>query len=224
MATVISDRDVPAAMVRVEPKLGALTGFAAVAAWTILYLVAALQTPYYSITGNALSDLGNPHAPAPWAFNAGNIVAGVLFLPFAWALRAGLTKWIGLVGSSILTLDAAFLILVGVFPEGSPYDLHFTFSALFFIGIMVVISHYAVSMWKSPTYGKLSGSLAVFASSLALLLVIVEVLERGLRVDLGGSATMNVLEHATVYAALGWAAWNAWRLWLTARPAAAPPA
>jgi hypothetical membrane protein len=52
-------------MVRIEERTGALFGGAGVAVWIVLYLVAALSTPGYSITTHRLSDLGNPSAPVP---------------------------------------------------------------------------------------------------------------------------------------------------------------
>ncbi len=188
-------------------------GFAAVAVWTVLYLVAAVSTPGYTITANRLSDLGNPSEPADWAFNSACILAGIFFLPFAWGLGAGMRRWMRLVGSILLSLAAAFLILLGVFHEGSPYDLHFIFSALFFILFMMAISHYAVGMWRNPRYGKISGGLSVLASGLALWFVVTAAFESLMDTSIAGGVLSNVLEHVTVFAGLGWAAWNAVRLY-----------
>lgn len=211
-------------MVRIEPRTGALFGFAAVAVWFVLYLVAALSTPGYTITGNRLSDLGNPSEPADWAFNSACILAGIFFLPFAWGLGAGMRKWMRLIGSILLSLAAVFLVLLGVFHEGSPYNLHFIFSGLFFILFMMAISHYAVGMWRNPRYGKISGALAVLASGLALWFVVTVVFESVENTQIAGGVLSNLLEHLTVFAGLAWAAWNALRLYRvgTARnPAAA---
>ncbi len=199
-------------MVRLDVRTGALFGWAAVGAWMILYLVAAVSTPGYSITAMRLSDLGNPAAPAPWAFNSACILAGIFFLPFAQALGAGLSKWMRRVGTVLLSLAAIFLILLGVFHEGSPYDLPFIFSALFFILFMMAISHYGYAMWKSPQYGKVSGALSVLASSLALFFILVVLLETLETPPLSESPLSNACEHGTVFAGLAWAAWNAWRI------------
>ncbi len=205
-------------MVRIDPRTGALFGFAAVAVWAALYLVAALSTPGYTITGNRLSDLGNPAEPADWAFNSACILAGIFFLPFAWGLGAGMRKWMRLIGSVMLSLAAVFLILLGVFHEGSPYDLHFIFSALFFILFMMAISHYAVGMWRNPRYGKVSGALSVLASGLALWFVVTVAFESLMNTSIAGGALSDVLEHVTVFAGLAWAAWNALRLYALGRP------
>ncbi len=199
-------------MARIEPRTGALFGFIAVAVWIALYLVAAVSTPGYTVTGNRLSDLGNPSQPAPWAFNSACILAGLFFLPFAWGLGAGMRKWMRLVGSALLSLAAAFLTLLGIFHEGSPYDLHFIFSVLFFILFTMAISHYAVGMWRNPRYGKVSGALSVAASGLSLVFIVVVALETVTGRSVAGGTLSNVLEHVTVFAGLAWAAWNGLRL------------
>lgn len=199
-------------MVRIDVRTGALFGWAAVAAWIVLYLVAAVSTPSYSITAMRLSDLGNPAAPAPWAFNFACVLAGLFFLPFAQALGAGLSRMMHRVGTVLLSVAAIFLILLGVFHEESPYDLHFIFSALFFILFMMAISHYAYAMWKSPRYGKISGALSALASACALFLIVVVLLETLESPPVSESALSNAFEHLTVFAGLAWATWNAWRV------------
>ena len=212
-------------MVRIEVRTGVLFGWAAVGAWVVLYLVAAASTSGYTITGNRLSDLGNPAAGAPWAFNSACILAGIFFVPFAWTVGAGLSPWVRRVGSVILSVAAVFLILLGVFHEGSPYNLHFVFSALFFISFTVVISHYAIAMWKSPRYGPVSGILSVIASGLALVFIEIALLENLVSPPITESPLSNTLEHLTVFAGLAWAAWNGLRLYrATPRPSPAPAA
>ncbi len=200
-------------MVRVETRTGVLFGWVAVTVWTLLYLVAAVSTPGYMITGNRLSDLGNPAAGAPWVFNSACILAGVFFLPFMWTVGAGMSKWMRRVGSAMLTLASVFLILLGIFHEGSPYDLHFIFSALFFILFMMGISHYAVAMWRNPRYGRVSGILSALASGLALIFIVTLLFETVSNEPVAGGAVSNVLEHLTVFAGLAWAAWNGLRLY-----------
>ncbi len=211
-------------VVRIDPRTGALFGFAAVAVWAVLYLVAALTTPGYTIMGNRLSDLGNPSRPADWAFNSACILAGIFFLPFAWGLGAGMRKWMRLIGSILLSLAAVFLILLGIFHEESPYNLHFIFSALFFLLFMMAISHYAVGMWRNPRYGKLSGVLAVLASGLALWFIVTVLFESLENTSIAGGVLSNVLEHVTVFAGLAWAAWNGLRLYRIGTPGRPPAA
>ena len=211
-AMVNRSEDIAAPMVRIEPRTASLFGFAAVVAWVILYVVAALSTPGYSITTHRLSDLGNPSQPAAWAFNSACILAGLFFLPYAWGLGVGMRPWMRRVGTYLLSLAAVFLVLLGVFHEESPYDLHFIFSGLFFLLFTMAISHYAVAMWRSPKYGKVSGGLSVLASGLALWFIVTVLFETLANTALAGGALSNVLEHATVFAGLAWAGWNGWRI------------
>ena len=199
-------------MVQIESRTGALFGWIAVATWFALYVVAALSTPGYSITAHRLSDLGNPAAPVPWAFNSACILAGISFLPFALALGVGMRPWMRRIGTVLLSLAGVFLILLGVFHEESPYNLHFIFSALFFLLFMMAISHYAIAMWRNPRYGKVSGILSVLASGLALWFVVTVLFESVSSELIAGGVLSNLLEHLTVFAGLAWAGWNAWRI------------
>ncbi len=197
---------------RVSPRIGALCVFAAGAIWLALFALGVLLTPGYTITGNRISDLGNPRNPAPWTLNVACIAAGLLFVPFAWALGDGLRPRTRLPGSAMLTGASAALIGVGLFPEESPYNLHFAVSALFFLLEMMAISHYAVAMYRTPQFGRLSGILSVIASGLALLFVVAVLVEAVGGTPLAGGVLSNVLEHATVFASLVWAAWNGTRM------------
>ena len=126
-------------------------------------------------------------------------------------------EWMRRVGSYLLSLAAIFLVLLGIFHEESPYNLHFIFSALFFILFMMAISHYAVGMWRNPRYGKVSGILSVIASGLALLFIVAVVVEAVGGVPIAGGVVSNVLEHVTVFAGLAWAGWNGVRLFAMGR-------
>ena len=205
-------------MTRIDPRTGALFGWGAVTFWVVLYTVAALSTPGYSIPGNRLSDLGNPAEPRPWAFNSGCILAGVFFVPFAWTLRTGTRPWTRRVDRVLLSSAGIALVLLGVFHEGSPYDLHFIFSGLFFILFTMAISHGAVAMWRNPRYGRISGALGALASGLALAFIVAVLLEAVSNTSIAGGVLSDVLEHATAFAGLAWVAWNGLRLYRIPQP------
>lgn len=200
-------------MVRIGPRTGALFAWTAVAIWIGLYSVAALSTPGYTVTGNRLSDLGNPVHASAWAFNAACIAAGLLFLPFGLTIGAGMSRWMQIPGRGMMTVALAALIGVGAFPEGSAYDLHFILSAVFFVVFMMAISHFVVAMWRNARYGHVSAALGTLASGLALFFILAVVIETLSGESIAGGALSNVLEHATVFAGLGWAAWNGIRLY-----------
>ena len=208
-------------MAAVPARFGALLGAGGILGWLALYLVAALTTPGYTISGNRLSDLGNPAEPAAWAFDTACILGGILLLLYALALGAEMSRRRRLAGRGILGTAAGFLVLVGVFPEGSLYDLHFLMSAGFFVFLVIGASHYAVAMYRTPAYGTVSGVLSSVVSGLALTFVVAVGIETVAATEIAGGMLSNLLEHATVFAALVWAAWNARRLYALGGPRAA---
>ncbi|MGQ0797050.1 MAG: DUF998 domain-containing protein [Methanobacteriota archaeon] len=182
----------------IPPRLGAASGIAAVVAWTALYLTSVALDPGYSVIENYLSDLGHPTAPGNWAFNAADLIAGILFIPFALAVGQVLRTRLGWIGSMLMVLAGLALVLVGVFPEESPNNLHVIVSAAFFLLLTASAAVLGRPLHVSPAFGRLSGYLAAatVAGSVAFLVS-------------GGS---RVLEHVAVYAGLVWAAWTAARL------------
>ncbi len=193
------------ASMRLDARTGGLLGFAAIATWTLLYLVAVASTPTYTITGSYLSDLGNPNAPAPWAFNAADILGGILFVPFGLVVGRTVGGRAGRVAQVLLPISAVGLIFVGIFPEGSPYSLHTIVSAVFFLLLAVSAGVVGFPMYSSRTFRPLGGYLAgvTVASAVAFLVT-----------------SDQLLEHVVVYAALVWQAWTAWRIYGSAPPAA----
>ncbi|MFC7137423.1 DUF998 domain-containing protein [Halobaculum litoreum] len=98
---------------------------------------AVALAPWFSVTGNALSDLGVADAAAvAAAFNWGLILAGLVGLPYAWALWTAGDD----VGGRLLAVEfaAAMLLMagVGVFPSDSP--LHFPVALGFYLAVTVV--------------------------------------------------------------------------------------
>ena len=179
-------------------RTGAVLGGAGLAAWAALYLVAALSYPGYDVTRNFLSDLGHPDAPAAWAFNAGAILGGLLFLPFALAVGSAVGGRLGILGGACLAGSAIGLAFVGVSHETSPNNLHFIVSAIFFLLQALGAAALALPMHASRLFGPMSGLLA--AADLAASVVF-----------LGTGDPLY--EHVTVFTALGWTAWNVGRLY-----------
>jgi len=102
--------------------------------------LAILTHPWFSLTDNAISDLGALDVEDNYILNIGLIVSGLLGIVFACGLYESLTSNLGKAGSIILLFGCLSLFLVGVFPEGT--ELHFPVSISFFIltalGILVV--------------------------------------------------------------------------------------
>lgn len=184
---------------RVSTRLGAAFGLLAILAWLAFYFIAAASLPGYDLLVNQVSDLGHPSAPGAWAFNAACILAGLLFVPFTLAIPGALAGRLAKAGSGLLTGAVAFLVLVGVFPEESPNNLHFLVSSGFFILLLTSAVVLAYPLHESRDFGHLSGYLAA-ATAAASIATIVTLAE-------------PIIEHLTVYIALLWIARAAGRMW-----------
>lgn len=97
------------------------SGAAAVVVSFSAILVATTLTPWFSWTGNALSDLGAPGEPYAAVFNWGLIAGGLLGTLFV--LRVALesdrpAEW---VGSAVLLVATGSLAAIGAFPVDHPF-------------------------------------------------------------------------------------------------------
>ena len=112
-------------------KASGLCGIAGPFIVISLIFFAILRSPWFSWTKNALSDLG-VHGVTALLFNSSLVIGGTLTIIFATGLRKILVKsTLGLVGSILLTLDAADLIAIGIFPETAGV-IHLYVSVIFF--------------------------------------------------------------------------------------------
>jgi hypothetical membrane protein len=84
-----------------------------------IFISAAIQvSPWFSWTGNALSDLGNITRNSSPIFNTGLIVSGIVIAVFPLGLRAKTkTNTLEHIGTLALLVAAIALIGVGIFPE-----------------------------------------------------------------------------------------------------------
>jgi len=113
-------------------KMAGLCGVMAPPIVFSLILAAISQSPWFSWTKNALSDLGVQGVVAT-LFNSSLILGGLLALVFAVGLRENLkNQLLGQIGSLLFILDAAALSAIGVFPE-TVGALHFYVSVTFFV-------------------------------------------------------------------------------------------
>jgi hypothetical membrane protein len=105
--------------------------------------LAVERSPWFSWTGNALSDLGARENSSA-LFNSGLIVGGALIVVFALGLRESLKgRAIGNAGALAFLLTAAALCSVGIFPETAG-DIHSYVSVAFFV--LLVISLWLVGV------------------------------------------------------------------------------
>jgi hypothetical membrane protein len=109
--------------------------------FVVQVIVAAAWAHPYSVSGNAISDLGNTRcgtfggravcSPLHVAMNASFVVLGLTMLGGAWliARRAGHAR----VGLGLLGIAGAGTVLVGLFPENTSAALHRGGAALPFL-------------------------------------------------------------------------------------------
>jgi len=116
-------------------RASAASGFFAPVAGLSMVLLAVYSAPWFSWTGNALSDLGvGDTAPI---FNAGLIVAGFTGIIFALGLgRFIFTSKVGRAGTIALLFSCISLVSIGVFPE-SAGRIHYWVSVAFFVSLPV---------------------------------------------------------------------------------------
>lgn len=189
-------------------RLTAVLGFAGAGTWTVLYAVAALSYPGYDMTRHFLSDLGHPLAPGAWAFNLAAVLAGILFVPTSWALGQAAGGRAGIVGGGLGAVAAVFLVLVGIFPEESPNNMHFLVSSGFFLSQLAGAAFLMVPLHRNPMFGPVSGLLAAATIGADIVFIAARTFETFLQ---------YATEHVSVFVALAWIVWNAGRFWVAGR-------
>ena len=132
-----------------------------------LILLAISTAPWFSWTGNALSDLGVRGLTAT-IFNGGLMATALSMMAFSagvWELTDGST--LGRAGSGALFLAAFFLMGIGIFPETvEPH--HLVFSVAFFVALPVSMFVLSAHMIRSGM--KDLGYLSVAAGIVAALI------------------------------------------------------
>ncbi|PSP80062.1 DUF998 domain-containing protein [Halobacteriales archaeon QS_1_68_20] len=91
----------------------------------------ALLAPWFSWTGNALSDLGAVGEPTAPLFDGALVLAGLLGLAFLGRVWFAAANAVHRLGAVIMAVAFASMGLVGVFPL--PHDLHGPVAVTFFL-------------------------------------------------------------------------------------------
>lgn len=151
-----------------EPtRTGSVAGVLAVVVAAAAIAGSALASPAFTVTGNALSDLGQPGNPAATPlttllFDGGLVVAGLVGLPFTVVLRRGRRH--PLERFAAVPFAAALLGMagVGLFPAGKP--LHVPAALTLYLGSMAAMALDGIG-------GALAGVPRRAAATLALVTV-----------------------------------------------------
>ena len=131
----------------------------------VCIFVAISLSPWFSWSGNALSDLG-VRGTAATVFNSGLMVSGLLTMVFAAGLfEAFRGRILGRIGAVALFLGAISLFAVGAFPE-SAGAIHSYVSVAFFALLPISLITIGASMViaKSRVLGSFSILVAVLAA------------------------------------------------------------
>ncbi|WP_456321903.1 DUF998 domain-containing protein [Palaeococcus sp. (in: euryarchaeotes)] len=99
-----------------------------------IFVAIIINRSWWSITDNAISDLGRVSLPYNWIMNISLIIAALLGIYYATALFEGMNN-IGKLGIGIFIMGLAFLGLIGIFPEGT--GPHYHVSVGFFVSCSV---------------------------------------------------------------------------------------
>lgn len=150
-----------------------------------LILVAVSRSPWFSWTGNYLSDLGiNPNVAV--LFNSGLIIGGALTAIFAIGLKRtlpGLTG--GGLGAIAIVLGSAALCGVGIFPETTGV-VHRSFALLFFILSIIALVLIGFAMMQEPSVRKLG--LFIFTTGLFMCSAVIALVVIAIEVPHAGAA------------------------------------
>ncbi|WP_225917729.1 DUF998 domain-containing protein [Halobaculum rubrum] len=126
-------------MTNTRRRVAAASGAGAMIAALGGIAVAVALAPWFSVTTNALSDLGvADRAAVATAFNGGLLLGGAVALAYAWALWAAA----GTRGARLVAVEfgvAALLMAgVGAFPSGT--SLHFPVALGFYLVVTLVLA------------------------------------------------------------------------------------
>jgi hypothetical membrane protein len=153
-----------------EPNVAAACGIIGPFYAFLSIMIAILVSPWFSWTGNALSDLGNlsryPSSPvSSLVFNTGLILAGVITVFSVLGLLIKVKTNIGaLISGVVLLVGTIALICIGLFPENFP-PWHFIFSVMLFVSIALAMLFFGGFF----IYYKLTRRLGLFSLASGLI-------------------------------------------------------
>lgn len=140
-------------------------GPAAIGVSAVGILLATVLAPWFSWTGNALSDLGAAGASTALLFNGTLIVTGILGIPFALYLYASQRDHVRRIGAVVFGLATVALALIGVFPLPSP--THAPVAIAFFLLFTVAIAVDGVGAFRQGR--RVDGALSVTLAAVHVL-------------------------------------------------------
>ncbi len=125
----------------VPEEIGGVCGMAApIIAYIFIGVAILFNREWFRWYDEPLSNLGEAGASYSNIFNVGLVLAGILGFLFAMAIFRLIETRVGVLGVSLFTAGMIFLILIGIFPEGTTPHIYvaIAFYALAIAGITLV--------------------------------------------------------------------------------------
>ena len=169
--------------------------FIGVVQFGIGVVVAEALSPSYSVNTREISDLGKVFPDSARIFNPSIILSGLLVVGSAYFIQRAY-RWKP--GTVVITLAGVGQVGVGLFPEGTPYELHALFSLLTFVSIG--LAAILMARWQRAPLSYLSVIMGG-TSLVALLLYMADRVAWGATFGIGPGG----LERMIVYPVLFWA-------------------
>lgn len=116
-----------------DRRLVSLLGLGAVLVSVGGMLGALSLAPWFSVSENALSDLGRAGRPSAPVFNGALMASGLMGVGFVAGLWRRSAPGIERVGLLLFGVAAGFVVLVGVFPTPQPY--HYFVAVGFYLAL-----------------------------------------------------------------------------------------
>lgn len=130
----------PASIPATHARVGVAFGTSAILVSLAAIGASIAIAPWFSWTGNTLSDLGRVGRTSAPIFNAGVTLGGILALGFAWYLWHRSETAFTRAGTGLFAVAAAGAILIGRFP--SPHPFHVVASSAFYFAATYALLAY----------------------------------------------------------------------------------
>lgn len=198
----------------VATRIGAIAGLAGAAVIVLVSVVTAIgytgsAGESYSPFNHFVSELGETaNSELATLFNVGLVIGGVCLVAFMIGLRSQLEGAWGWVTTAIGVIAGVFGALVGVFPMDH-LGVHSTVAAIYFVSSALAVLVFTIALATGqapglPRWLLWPGTIAVVASLLFLVVILVSGLSLGAPTDRAAFLAVPTLEWLALLGILAW--------------------
>jgi len=141
---------------------------APVVALTGIGVAIFINRSWWTLTGNAISDLGRVGLPHNWVLNTAFVISALLGIYYAVGLLGESRNRIEKAGICIFAVGLGFLAMIGIFPEGT--GPHYYVSWAFFITASIGFLITGVGFWAAGERNAFLFTSALFVTGWCLAL------------------------------------------------------